>query len=206
MSEETQLCQCSCRYGNKQMGEKGITINSLSGLSGLSTAKEALETRCLHTEKRSMLFCMGPGRRPARKLSVNWRGVSDVIFSDSLGSTCSVCFSLGPFTQRGSAGSTHVWLPGKIKITALRQGERRAVLPSCVGERLLDFLEQGLLLRAAAGPGCSRMASQSLLAFAALGSSSCCSSLSLFLSFALDLPCLFVATSFSHSSLALPSF
>lgn len=52
----------------------------------------------------------------------------------------------------------------------------------------MDFLEQSLLWRASAGRGCSRMASQSFLAFAVLGLSPSCSSLALFLCFALDLP------------------
>lgn len=56
-----------------------------------------------------------------------------------------------------------------------------------MAEHSQDFWEQSLLWRAAAGPGCSTMPSQSSLAFAALGLPPSCSSLASFPCFALNL-------------------
>lgn len=111
-------------------------------------------------------------------------------------STGAVCFSLSMFTQHGSTGTAHIWQLDKIRVTNCKphlhlhsqKVGRGSSSYLCMAEHFLDFLEQNLLLRASDDPGCTRMASQSFLAFAALGSSPSCSSLALFLCFALDLP------------------
>lgn len=102
-----------------------------------------------------------------------------------------LCFSLSPFTQHGSTGSAHFGLLGKASqcqphLQLPCQGVARGSSPY-PWQSTQDFWEQSLLWRASAGPGCSSMASQSSLAFAALGLSPSCSSLALFPCFALDL-------------------
>lgn len=102
-----------------------------------------------------------------------------------------LCFSLSPFTQHGSTGSAHFGLLGKASqcqphLHLPSQGVARGSSPY-PWQSTQDFWEQSLLWRASAGPGCSSMASQSSLAFAALGLSPSCSSLALFPCFALDL-------------------
>lgn len=106
-------------------------------------------------------------------------------------SSCAVCFSPSSFTQHGSTGTAQFGLLGRVshckphlQLPSQRVG--RGSSP-CAWQSTQDFWEQSLLWRASADPGCSTMASQSSLAFAALGLSPSCSSLALFPCFALDL-------------------
>lgn len=147
-------------------GEQGDSIGSLSGFPNLSRAGKT--NPCTLRSAARPSVCdqdIGHHRSPV----VNGREGSDVIFANSLKEQlCCVFFTKSIHTawEHWHCSFWAAWQSQSVQASpaAPLQESHKGQQSLSMAEHSQDFWEQSLLWRAAAGPGCSTMPSQSSLA------------------------------------------